>query len=91
MLKKDDTAMNAATEAKITLTAPALGLASYYLFLVGMTLCALGMYSVGLALELTPPLAGESARRAAAICALRPLFPIWRVRLLVSQVSSGSG
>ena len=49
MLKNKDTAMNAATEAVITLTEPALDLAAYYLFLVGMTLCSLGMYSVGLA------------------------------------------
>ena len=48
MAKNKDTAMNAATEASFTLNEQALSLASYYLFLVGMTLFALGMYSIDL-------------------------------------------
>lgn len=61
MAKNKETAGNAATEAKFTLNEQGLSLASYYLFLVGMTLCALGMYSVGLALSLPAPLAATAA------------------------------
>jgi len=61
MAKNKDTVNNAVTEAKFTLNEQGLSLASYYLFLVGMTLCALGFYSVGLALDLPAPLAATAA------------------------------
>ena len=61
MAKHRETASNAVAEANFTLNEQGLSLASYYLFLVGMTLCALGMYSVGLALSLPAPLAATAA------------------------------
>ena len=61
MAKHKDTASNAAAEANFSLNEQALSLASYYLFLAGMMLCALGFYSVGLALDLPAPLAATAA------------------------------
>jgi hypothetical protein len=61
MVKNTKTASDAAEQAKFTLDANALSLASYYLYLVGMTLFTLGMYSVALALELPAPLAACAA------------------------------
>ena len=61
MVKNEETVNNAVGEAKFTLNAQGLKLASYYLFLLGMTLFTLGMYSVGLAVELPIPLAACAA------------------------------
>ena len=62
MLKNVDLVKTAVADAKITSASPEMiGIGAYYLYLAGMSITALGAYSLELAMGVPPPLAATAA------------------------------
>lgn len=62
MLKNVDLVKKAVEDAKITSASPEMiGIGAYYLYLAGMSITALGAYSLELAMDVPPPLAATAA------------------------------
>lgn len=62
MAKRTDLVKTAVSDAGIKTSSPEMvGLASYYLYLAGMTITSLGAFSLELALAVPPPLAATAA------------------------------